>query len=566
MEGSGIYLKKNNETEQITYVTGLKPSENQYDAYYDLETEKIVDALYVKSPVYKGDRFIEALPRPWGPEDVSHNYTQGVSVPSYDELCELDDYLKEDTVNILEEFRTVLPFHLFLENQFHTLLVGSYHKRHVVMNADFDIHLTVQNEDVITHGKMKPRNVSDPTPGFALLGSGGCGKSTGINMLISHYPQTIIHDRGTWKETVQIVYLLVHCPQNSNFSLLYQQIGAAIDEALGNFEPVYQLLFSKGDTAKRFNLLIYLIQQFNIGCIMLDEIELMDLKSTKENSFQTFLALTNLTGVAICVIGTMDAYERFFSDSRTSRRVGVNLMANAYCYDIERFSNIMKSLSIFQWGRVRTDFCSGEMIQAMYEASHGVICDIIQIYKMLQKERARSIPSPYDTEATKKRKAAAEARPITPDHVRETGKRYYEMVQRSRDMEEDFSSNSSFSQACEEMKRLNSASGNIAVAEAERAYNEVMSSQNYKRYTELEEITIQKAMTISEVKNRRRAEKAFRSAVAGCIGEITDEEALVKTIAKLKKKEVTKKAARERKKADLELMQKELLENNGNQE
>lgn len=552
-------MKENN---QITYITGLKPNENQYDAYYDLETDKIVDALYVKSPVYRGEKYIEALPRPWGPEDVSRNYTQSVYVPPYEELCELDDYLKEDTVNTLEDFRTVLPFHVFLENQFHTLLVGSYHKRHVVRDENFDIHLTVRGEDIITHSKMKPRNISDPTPGFALLGSGGCGKSTGINMLISHYPQTIIHDKGTWQETVQIVYLIVHCPQNSNFTLLYQQIGTAIDEALGNFEPVYQKLFSRGDTAKRFDLLISLIQKFNIGCIMLDEIELMDLKSTKENSFQTFLALTNITGVAICVIGTMDAYQRFFADSRTSRRVGVNLMANAYCYDIERFKNIMKSLSLFQWGKVRTNFCSKEMIQAMYEASHGVICDIIQIYKILQKERARTIPSPYDSEAVKKRKAAAEAKPITPEHVIETGKRYYEMVQHSRDMEEDFSSNSGFAKACDEMKRLNSASGNIAIAEAEQAYNEVMSSHNYKRYMELESEIIPKAMAISETNDRRKAEKAFRSAVAGCIGDITNEEALVKTIANLRKKKVPKGAEQKRKKADLEQMQKELLQNN----
>ncbi|MCD7762998.1 MAG: ATP-binding protein [Lachnospiraceae bacterium] len=555
-------MKKNAETDQLSYITGLKPHENQYDAFYDLETEKIVNALYVKSPVYKGNKYIEALPRPWGPEDVSHNYTQSVYVPPYDELCELDDYMKEDTVNTLEDFRTVLPFHVFLENQFHTLLVGNYHKRRVVRDENFDIHLTVRGEDIITHSKMKPLNISDPTPGFALLGSGGCGKSTGINMLISHYPQTIIHDKGTWKETVQIVYLIVHCPQNSNFTLLYMQIGAAIDEALGNFEPVYQDLFSKGDTAKRFELLISLIQKFNIGCIMLDEIELMDLKSTKENSFQTFLALTNITGVAICVIGTMDAYKRFFSDSRTSRRVGVNLMANAYCYDIELFKNIMKNLSIFQWGKVRTDFCSGKMIQAMYEASHGVICDIIQIYKILQKERARSIPSPYDSEETKKRKAAAENRPITPEHIIETGKRYYEMVQHSRDMEEGFSSNSDFSKACEEMRRLNSASGNIAIAEAEHAYNEVMNSSNYKRYMELESTTIPKAIDISGVNNRRRVEKAFQSAVKGCIGDITDDEALVKTVAILQKKKVPKGTEPERKKVDLEQMQKELLQNN----
>ena len=44
----------------------------------------------------------------------------------------------------------------------------------------------------------------------------------------------------------------------------------------------------------------------------MDEIQLIDFNSTKENSFESLLLLTNETKVAFVVIGTEDAYEKMF--------------------------------------------------------------------------------------------------------------------------------------------------------------------------------------------------------------------------------------------------------------
>ena len=154
-------------------------------------------------------------------------------------------------------------------------LVLSHKKARLAKSWD-KVNAALENEEVITHSRLDVRHMSEPVGGFTLLGSGGCGKSTGINMMLSHYPQTIVHAKDTWHRTYQIVYLLVQCTANSNFSKLYENMGEAIDKALNNFNPIYKKQFQKGGLAEKYNLLKELVMKFNIGCIILDEIELMD--------------------------------------------------------------------------------------------------------------------------------------------------------------------------------------------------------------------------------------------------------------------------------------------------
>ena len=146
----------------------------------------------------------------------------------------MDEYERCDTVEALDDFRIALPFHAMVELEFHRALVRSYKKREIMEDPDVNLKYTMENKDMVSHNCIVSRNFSDPALGFTLLGTSGCGKSTGINMLLENYPQVIIHEPDTWQRTVQIVYLHIHCPQNSNFNLLYRTIGRAFDRALGN--------------------------------------------------------------------------------------------------------------------------------------------------------------------------------------------------------------------------------------------------------------------------------------------------------------------------------------------
>lgn len=79
------------------------------------------------------------------------------------------------------------------------------------------------------------------------------------------------------------------------------------------------------------------MERFAIGLIIFDEIQLIDFNSTRENSFESLMILSNRTKVAIGVVGTEDAYEMMFPKLRTGRRVGSPVRAQKYCSNYRYF-------------------------------------------------------------------------------------------------------------------------------------------------------------------------------------------------------------------------------------
>jgi hypothetical protein len=142
----------------------------------------------------------------------------------------------------------------------------------------------------------------------------------------------------------------VNCIPNSNFSALYVSIGNAIDRALGNLTPVYENeIRSARALGLKAEKVRDLVEMFGIGIIIFDEIQLIDFESTKENSFESLMTLTNRTKVAIAVVGTEDSFDKMFSKLRTSRRLGTMIIGHRYCEDKRYFATIVKNLFNYQW-------------------------------------------------------------------------------------------------------------------------------------------------------------------------------------------------------------------------
>ena len=64
------------------------------------------------------------------------------------------------------------------------------------------------------------------------------------------------------------------------------------------------------------------LEKFGVGMIIFDEIQLIDFSHTRENTFDSLLALSNRTKTAMAVVGTEDARDIMFQELRTSRRIG----------------------------------------------------------------------------------------------------------------------------------------------------------------------------------------------------------------------------------------------------
>jgi hypothetical protein len=387
-------------------------------------------------------------------------------------------------------------------------------------------------------------------------------------MMLSHYPQTIIHAKDTWHRTYQIVYLLVQCTANSNFSKLYENIGEAIDKALNNFNPVYKTLFRKGGLAEKYSLLKDLVMKFNIGCIILDEIELMDVKSYKESSLQALLTLTNETGVAISVIGTMDAYQSLFFNARTARRMGVSVIASRYCMNRKRFGLIASNLCSYQWGNTPVDYTEA-LVDALFEASHGVISDLIEIYKLIQKDRVKYIPNADDSVSERKKKESKKI-DVTPDYIRKKAANFYEILQQARSLETDPTADKGLKDIQDLILQLNSASETSEIAQMEKRYDEVMANNKYRQMIELRENVKLNIRNLGLNYREKSIDRAFGIAVNNKGLDADVDVLTAATIAYLNDSQAKKLKSREKEKTnfvaktkfDISALQNALKENN----
>ena len=202
--------------------------ETQYDVA-GYSNEKIVPAHYIPAlvPMDKGNPFIEALPLPRTDEEIKMDYTKTLVSYNYDSVKDMSKLEKMLNVGTLRNIRFPLTFHKSLEFSFYNALLTSYRARTLMENTE--------DEEPILCGDS-----GDSTnAGFSLIGYSGCGKSSALNILLSRYPQVIMHQTERGDIVPQVVYLVVNCIPNSNFSALYEGIGDALDKAFHNTRPLY---------------------------------------------------------------------------------------------------------------------------------------------------------------------------------------------------------------------------------------------------------------------------------------------------------------------------------------
>lgn len=236
----------------------------------------------------------------------------------------------------------------------------------------------------VSHFEQEIEELADDAPsGFSLLGFSGCGKSASLEILFNHMPQVIVHHPKDNVSIIQITYLVVNCLPNSNFSGLYNAIGRALDSALGNLNMTYEKMIAKKKSlADKQALLCQWIQNFNIGTIVLDEIQLIDFDSNRENSYEALMTIVNNTKIALSVVGTDDAYSQLFAKARNARRSGVYISATKYTENIGYFHLITRSLFKYQWFDEQVKLTK-ELSETMYECTKGVIDQVTWLYKYI---------------------------------------------------------------------------------------------------------------------------------------------------------------------------------------
>lgn len=370
----------------MTYEYVTSP-EDQYD-WAEVSDKTRIDpiyAQYVKSPagIDNGNPYIEALPLPLADDSIPAAYTRSpgsIAVKAGDSKTAI-----LNKVSLLRQIRFPFPFHKELEQEFYMALVNSYRSRRTRRDPDQNLDYRSGGAKETTHQILEAETGAGTNPGFHMLGFSGCGKSSALQVLLSRYPQYLRHVNPDGSYFPQITYVVVSCAANSNFKAVYEGIGRAIDKAMGILDSSssYEYQVKKATTlAAKEALIARYIELFGIGCILLDEIQLIDFESTKENSFEGLMTLANKTKVAIAAIGTEDAYQKMFTKQRTSRRLGNEIVASSYCENKRYFALLCKKL--FE-NRLFGDevTLTPEIVDELYRCSGGIIDQLISLFSFM---------------------------------------------------------------------------------------------------------------------------------------------------------------------------------------
>lgn len=351
------------------------------DSKYALKITHPIDAVYSK-PILEIDNdniFIKALPDKLTNKEISTYYYEKFPIkPSVDE----DPFMQEEEIHLLEGMRLPLKPVYILESVFRNILTTSYRKRlDSLCNFDKEV---VLNDEILTQSQsIDVMTMGDGHTGAALLGIGGCGKTSAVNKLLERYPQTLIHHN--MKNTViQIVWLYVQPSSNSDLSTFMDSIGDAIDCALGNLKPIYgRYLREQKKLGAKADKVAELFRLFNVGVLIIDEIQRFSSFSNKNDSYETIMTMTNKSKVGLLVVGTEEAYGRFFTRYYIARRMGTPIKASSYCVDYDYFKQIAGLVMSIQWFREYQPL-TDEIFEAMYNETSGIIERIISIWEKIQ--------------------------------------------------------------------------------------------------------------------------------------------------------------------------------------
>ena len=330
---------------------------------------KPINAIYIKSPITidNGNPFIESLPRPRTIEEIDKDYEIKLNLASGDK----DDFTALSEISLLKSLRFKLPFHQKLENEMYTCLINSYRSRELIVDDSYST-------------KMVGNTYNAATDGFNLIGESGSGKSSALKILLNRYPQVINHHIEEVGDFKQIVYVVVSTSPNDNFNALYISIAKAIYNALGFVEPVYESMVRKNKSLGEKSIVIAsIIEHFNIGMILIDEIQLMSFSSSKENSYTALAKLSNDTKVSISVIGLSQANKKMFQEDWTARRLGSTVQADLYCESYDYFKLNLKKLVKYNWLKYKPEITE-EGTNKLFKSTNGAIAHLISFYMRVQ--------------------------------------------------------------------------------------------------------------------------------------------------------------------------------------
>lgn len=225
------------------------------------------------------------------------------------------------------------------------------------------------------------RKKEGDTTAFVLTGPSGIGKTTAVNASLEYYDQVITH-KGKDYKMQQIVYIKVECPPGGSVKSFYDACIDQMEKALG-----YELpdKYRAKTTDAKERLFKNCAARWNLGLLIIDEIQNIMVTKDKQVLMNQFLTLANDLCVPIVYIGT-DKVRSFFRDSEffTKRRLGTEINVAGYKKDI-LWDNLLAQVWEYQWMQEYVPLTE-ELNEIFYMETGGIINRVISLFEHAQRE------------------------------------------------------------------------------------------------------------------------------------------------------------------------------------
>lgn len=372
---------------------GFEP-EDFYSQKYEDTDRKNVEAIYTPpvSDLDKGNIFIEALPRMRSRERLELDLTKGIDGFNHQELIRKSPEEQITLLMDLYRIRKPLPAQYSLEGLFSNTLLRVYRSRNYKLVDTSQSFKKEKEEDKISNLYAYGKVEEAPPAGFSLLGYAGCGKSSMLGAVLKHYPQVIWHedDINTFP---QITYIMTNANSSSrnDFHAVLNDICRQIDIALGFDNGKYYNQASKlKNYDQKIGFIKQLITRYNLGVIIIDEIQALDFRKNDRETYSKLLQISNETKVGFILAGTESAYEKMFTELHMHRRFPP-VIASSYTGNIAFVNLFLRDLFKYQWAKEelkipplgKIDPQWEDIVMAFFECTNGIVALMVGLYEKL---------------------------------------------------------------------------------------------------------------------------------------------------------------------------------------
>ena len=355
------------------------------EAHYEVPTVR----------AYRGNPFIEALPRLLGREEVKAEMS---FFPEYDERDRLAPAIdREHMASLLSTVRCPVGVHAELHSRISRLLRNGYLARNP-MQPFFQANIDAREASLVTSGKGRVSVVSayalkaqamPSATGLTFLGLSGLGKSVAIDMCLQLLPQLLLHSeyRGQRLSRTQLVWLRLDAPPDASILSLCDRFFAAIDsihEAAG-IETGYrrEYVTSSASIHRLVTSMSRVAAQHGLGILVLDELQDLDPRGSR--AMLSFLVqLVNTVGIPVVLVGGIDALPHLTAQFRQARRgASEGDMILSRGEPGRLFREFCGKIWRFQYTATETPL-SDAILDALYEESRGITQYVVNAIKLAQ--------------------------------------------------------------------------------------------------------------------------------------------------------------------------------------